>query len=92
MTIPCSIKDLESKKYFDPGIDDEPAVRVGGTGSLVEGIIFDAITGEETAPTIETYRYYRGGTGGTLVATIVVTYSNASKNFVLSAVRTPVVP
>lgn len=91
MTIPCGINTLNQQKFFDNG-NDEPAVRVGGTGSLIEGIEYDALTGEETSATVETYRYYRGGTGGTLVATVVVTYSNASKNFVNSAVRTPQIP
>lgn len=65
----------------------QKAVRVGGNGSIIQGLLFDAITGEETSPTVETYRYYTGGTGGTLVATVVVTYSDNTKCFVNSVER-----
>lgn len=86
MPIPCDRKQLERDSHFESP-DGKPAVRVGGTGSIIEGLIFDAITGEETSTTVETYRYYQGGTGGTLIATVVVTYSDNTKCFVTSAVR-----
>ena len=57
-------------------------------GSIVSGIKYDALTGEETSSTVETYRYYEGGTGGTLLATVVVTYSDDTKCFISSVVRT----
>ena len=78
---------LETKKFFLTE-DGEVAVRTGGVGNILSGIVFDAFTGEETSSTVETYRYYSGGTGGTLLATVVVTYSDDTKCFVSSVVRT----
>ena len=66
------------------GDDGKRYLRVGGNGSIIQGLEFDSITGEETSATVETYRYYTGGTGGTLVATVVVTYSDNTKCFVNS--------
>lgn len=60
---------------------------VSGTGSIIDGLVFDAITGEKTSSTIETYRYYQGGTSGTLVATVIITYTDTTKSFVQSVVR-----
>lgn len=47
----------------------------------------------QTSPTVETYDYYQGGdpvtrTGGTLVATMVVTYFDASKALIQGIGRT----
>lgn len=91
MSYPCGIHTLEARKFFNNG-SGEPATRVGATGSIISGIEFDAITGEETSSTVETYRYYTGGTAGTLVATVIVTYSDNTKCFVTSVVRTPELP
>ena len=60
---------------------------VAGSGSVLSGLVFDSIVGEETSPSIETYRYYRGGVSGDLQATVVVTYSDSTKCFVNSVVR-----
>lgn len=79
--------DNERFKFYDNG-NNEATVRVGGTGSVLSGLVFDSLTGEETTPTTETYRYYLGGTSGTLVATVVVTYSDNTKCFVTEVSRT----
>lgn len=69
------------------GDDGKRTMRVGGNGSIIQGLVFDALTGEETSATVETYKYFTGGTGGMLVATVTITYSDSTKCFVLSAVK-----
>ena len=58
-----------------------------GNGSIIGDIVFDAMTGEEPDNVTEIFKYYNGGLAGTLVATVTVVYSNASKEFVTSVVR-----
>jgi len=87
MTIPCGINTLNQHKFFDNG-NDQPAVRVGGTGSIIQGLIFDAIEVSYPSSTVEVFEYYEGGLAGTLLATVTVTYATASKNDVTSVVRT----
>lgn len=50
--------------------------------------VFDAVTYTATSSTVETYRYYTGGTAGSLVATVTVTYTDATKTVLTSVVRT----
>jgi hypothetical protein len=57
----------------------------GGSAGLPT---WDYMDGTETSATVETYEYYQGGSGGTLVATVVVTYSDAGKGFITSIERT----
>lgn len=50
---------------------------ITGAGPFEPPVISDAVTRSVLGP-VETYRYYVGGTGGTLLKTITVTYTNAS--------------
>lgn len=49
------------------------------TGTLVSGQDYDYIDVQQTSSTVETYVYKEGGSGGTTVQTITVTYTDASK-------------
>lgn len=49
---------------------------------------FDAVEYTNTSSTVDTYEYYLGGLGGTLEATITVTWTNSTKSVLVSAVRT----
>lgn len=49
---------------------------------------FDAFTYTATSATIDTYRYYTGGTGGTLQFTITVTWTDSTHATLSSVVRT----
>lgn len=82
-----SIHVLEQKKFFETG-DNEVAVRTGGTGSIIDGIIYDAISVAYPSGTTEVYSYYTGGLVGTLVATVTVIYTNSAKQFISSVERT----
>lgn len=50
--------------------------------------IYDAITYTSTSATVDTYQYYKGGTSGTLVATLTITWTNSTKTILVSVVRT----
>lgn len=50
--------------------------------------IFDALTYTATSGTVDTYSYFTGGIGGSLVATLTVTFTAADHLTLVSAVRT----
>lgn len=54
------------------------AVRVDS--GITPGVDYDYIDVQQTSETVETYVYKRGGSGGTVVQTIIVTYTDSSKN------------
>jgi hypothetical protein len=63
-------------------------IRVTSTGSLFEGITFDAISASYPNNTTEVYEYYLGGLAGVLQATVTVVYTSASKNEISTVERT----
>lgn len=85
MALPNTIQQREYKKFIDAG-NGETAVRIAG--SFLSDIVFDAIDVGYPSATVETYEYYTGGLAGTLVATITVTYTDATKELIQSVVRT----
>lgn len=50
--------------------------------------VYDALTYTATSATVDTYAYYTGGTGGSLVATLTVTFTAADHATLTSVVRT----
>lgn len=66
--------------------DQAPIETLEQTGLVP--LVYDAIVYTDTSSTIDTYNYYTGGTGGTLEGTITVTWTDSSKNVLVSAVRT----
>lgn len=48
-------------------------------GGLAPGTDFDYIDGQQTSATVDTYVYKLGGSGGTTVRTITVTYTSSAK-------------
>lgn len=49
------------------------------SNGLLPGISYDYIDGQQTSTTIDTFVYKLGGSGGTVVRTIVVTYVDSTK-------------
>jgi hypothetical protein len=47
---------------------------------LAPGIDFDYVDVQQTSPTVETYVFKTGGSGGTTVRTIVVNYTDSTKS------------
>lgn len=56
-------------------------------GVLLQGVIYDAIV-VTTGSTTDTYVYKTGGTSGTTVATVVVTFTTSAKDILSTIVRT----
>lgn len=59
----------------------------GGLGKLVTED-FDYIAGAYPDTDTEVYTFYTGGSGGTLVATITVNYTDSTKANILNVTRT----
>lgn len=57
-------------------------------GGMLSGVEFDAIDVQQTSSTVETYVYKSGGLAGTTVKTIVVTYTDSSKENIDTVVAT----
>lgn len=58
--------------------DDQGRLLIAGA-SLKAGTDFDYIDVQQTSASVETYVYKLGGSGGTSVLTIVVTYTDSEK-------------
>jgi hypothetical protein len=56
-------------------------------GGLLSGVIYDAASLSQATLT-DTWTFYSGGVGGTLVATITITYTNSSKTTISTVVKT----
>lgn len=63
-------------------------VSVHGVGNFLEGIIFDYISAAYPTSSSEVYTYKSGGSGGTTVATITVSYTDSTKASISSVART----
>lgn len=49
---------------------------------------YDYVAYTDTSTTVDTYKYYSGGSGGTLEATITITYTDSTKAQVSTIART----
>lgn len=96
MTISKTIEGREYTKFVDsPTREKKAAVEVVvgnvsqiASGSILNGVNYDAIEAEYTNSTTETYRYYNGGIQPeNLVCTLVVTYTTSDKELISSLVR-----
>lgn len=61
---------------------------VEASSGLLAGVIFDAIDVQQTSATVETFVYKSGGLAGTTVKTIVVTYTDSTKENIDTVVAT----
>jgi hypothetical protein len=77
--------ELPSTELTISHLDD--SIQTYPQNTLV-AVAFDAITVEETSSIIETYKYRTGGAAGSIVATVAVTYTDASKEMISSVVKT----
>jgi len=90
MALPNTIQDRDFNNFVE--IDGKPHRLVSGSltaniaiGSLLEGITFDNILASYPSAVVEVYAYR---TGVTLEATVTVTYTDATKKYLTSVVRT----
>lgn len=82
-----AIQVLEQKKFYETP-DGQVGVRTGGTGSIIDGVVYDAISVSYPNTTTEVFEYYSGGLAGALLATVTVIYVDSDKCDVSSVVRT----
>lgn len=59
----------------------------GEMGTLLQGVKYDFIGASYPTTTTEVYEYRDGGSGGTLNATVTVTYTDTTKDCISSVER-----
>lgn len=69
-----------SGKATQVQLESDGSIPVTPQGSLIAGTDYDYIDVQQTSATVETFVYKTGGSGGTTVRTIVVTYTDSTKN------------
>jgi len=80
-----SYTNLDSNQVIKTVYDaDADALKTVNVGTLVTGA-YDAVTAEYPSATVEIYRYRVGGASGTIIASVTVTYTDASKEVFVSA-------
>jgi hypothetical protein len=92
MAIPCSTLELENKKFVESpdgsgevAIRTAPSVELNPFGPPLDA---DAITVGYPNATTEVYEYRTGGTGGSILKTVTVTYTSGAKNEINTVVIT----
>lgn len=82
MAISSSVKDLERDKFIEAG-DNEPAVRVINFANFIQTsydyIALTYVSAGNGAGEIETVTYKSGGSSGTTIATLTITYNGDDK-------------
>lgn len=88
MALSPTLVDREQGKFRDAGSPDVSKVAVTIEGALAAPDDTDAIVVGYPSATVETYDFKSGGTGGTTLMTLTVTYTTASKEFISTVVKT----
>lgn len=78
--------DRELNKFSN--INNKPAVDVNVIGDFLNGVKYDYIGATYPTTSSELYTYKLGGSGGSTVAAILVTYSDSTKEILTSVERT----
>jgi len=58
------------------------------SSGLLSGIAYDAVDVQQTSATVETYVFKSGGLAGTTVKTVVITYTDSTKENIDTVVAT----
>lgn len=88
MALSPTLVDREQGKFRDAGAVTSSRVAIVPEGSFQAPQDTDAIVVTYPSATVEVYAFKSGGTGGTTLMTLTVTYTTASKNFISSVVKT----
>ena len=64
------------------------AKRVEIVGAFSSPVGTDAVTAEYPSSSVEVYKFRTGGVGGSILMTITVTYTDSTKQDLVSAVKT----
>jgi len=80
-------KDIQIYYNGNPVSGSNP-LPVSSSSGLLIGVSYDAIDVQQTSATVETFIYKSGGLAGTTVKTVVVTYTNSTKQNIDTVVAT----
>lgn len=79
--------DREYDKFVET-VGGDTAVRVAQFGGFAVPIGADAVTAEYPSSLVEVYKFRTGGVSGTILMTVTITYTDVTKEFIQSAVKT----
>ena len=95
MALPGTIDDREYQKFEENASDGGTDVRVtlkspievetNPGGNILSGIEYDEVQASYPTATTEKYEYYEASS---LVATVDITYTDSTKRFITSVIRT----
>ncbi len=88
MALSPALVDREQGKFRDAGSVTSSRVATVIEGALQAPVATDAIVVSYPSATVETYEFKSGGTGGTLLMTLTVTYTTPTKEFISTVVKT----
>lgn len=90
MALSPSQRDREYNNFADNG--DGTTSRymqvTGGLGTILSGVTYDYILASYPSSSSEQYVFKLGGSGGTVVATVLVQYTNSSKANISTVTKT----
>jgi hypothetical protein len=81
-----AIVDREWRKFVD-GNTNEPKVRTLNSNGVLGSIQYDYIAVTYPTSSSETFTFKSGGSGGTTVRVVTVTYTDSTKESLLSVER-----
>jgi len=84
--------ELEANRKTQTGADvgtkrGAHVISLGSDTGLIDNVVFDFVA-QVQAATTDTWTYREGGSGGTINAVVVITYTNSTKRIILNAERT----
>jgi len=88
MALSPALEDRELGKFREAGSVTSSRVAVNLEGALQAPDTTDAITVTYPSSAVEVYAFRNGGVSGTILMTLTVTYTNASKSDISSVVKT----
>ncbi len=74
----ASFRDTNGKAT-SAELNPDGSIPVNINGNLIPNVDYDYIDAQQTSATVETYIYKLGGSGGTVIRTVVVTYTDSTK-------------
>lgn len=87
MALSPTLVDREQGKFRDAGDATKSRVAVIPEGSFQPSQEYDAIVVGYPSALVETYAFKTGGTGGTTIMTLTVTYTTGTKEFISTVVK-----
>lgn len=87
MALPETIGSREYNKFGDRG-QSGTFVYTSQINSILNGILFDAISASYPDLVTEIYAFKLGGLAGSTVATVTVVYTDESKDLISTVVKT----